>query len=329
MINGNSVIFQMGKESTYGTAGTATKQIKIGSESLKPVYNKIDEGLATGGRGAGLKATMGIGVEGSISTLMRPDLVYLLAGVLGEEATPVASAGGEGYKHVMTAIEASETKHLPAWTCYVDRKVGKFGYTGCKINRLALSAASGDYLKCDVDFVGKDEQTGVTMSTITGQPSQLRAFKFAQGKVYKVEEEERTPIADVDSIQLEINNNCDYQIQTTDTGDNYKEAEVGTREISLSLSAIYASGAEGLRASYYKSDATFAVDLEFVSDEMIDDEEPYKLTIKLPCCQMSDADANMGGVETLKQNMTMNVADNLSDELIIVEAVNADEAKYI
>lgn len=53
MINGNSVTFQLGKESTYGTAVSATEQIKISSESLKPVYNKVEEGVATGGRGAG------------------------------------------------------------------------------------------------------------------------------------------------------------------------------------------------------------------------------------------------------------------------------------
>lgn len=329
MINGNSVVFQIGKETTYGTAATATHQIKIGSESLKPAYNKIDEGLATGGRGEGLKATMGIGVNGSISTLMRPDLVLLLAGVLGEEAAVVASAEGEGYTHKFTAIASAENKHLPAWTCYIDRKIDKFAYTGCKINRVALTANAGDYLKCDVDFVGRDEATGATMGTISGQPSSLKAYKFAQGKVYKVASNVRTEIADIDSVNLEINNNCDAQVQTTSTGDYYKEAEVGVRSITLGLSAIYASGTEALRKDFYKSDATLAVDLEFISDEMIDTEEPYSLTIKLPCCQMLDSDANMSGLDTLKQNMSLSVVDNLSDELIEVIAVNADDAKYI
>lgn len=330
MINGNSVVFQIGKESTYGTVADPTNQLKISSESLKPVYNKIDEGLATGGRGAGLKATMGIGVEGSISTLMRPDTVYLLAGVLGAEATPTATTGGEGYVHKFTAIEAAENKHLPSWTCYVDRKVGQFSYSGCKINRLSLAASAGDYLKCDVDFVGQNEASGATMGDAEDAPvSTKKAYKFAQGKVYSGTGSSRVAIADIDSISLEINNNCDYQIQTTDTGDNYKEAEVGTREISLSLSAIYASGSEALRNSYYKSDATLAVEIEFISDEVLDADENYSLKITLPCCQMSDADANMGGLETLKQNMTLNVVDSLTEELIEVEAVTVDSAKYI
>lgn len=326
MINGNSVRFQLGLESTYGTAVSPTKQLKIGSESLKPVYNKIDEGLATGGRGSGLKATMGIGVEGAFSTLMRPDLAYLIAGVLGEEATPVQST--EGYEHVFTAIEADETKHLPAWTMYVDRKVGAFKYTGCKINSLSLSAAAGDYLKCDVNVVGKDEEAASMSSSLT--PSSLRAFKFAQGKVYmKQGDNSYAEVADVTSMGLDINNNCDYQTQTTDTGSYYKEAEVGTREIGCTLETIYTAGSEELRANLYKSDAQFSVKLEFISDEMISSDEPYSMTIELPCCQMSDATANMGGLDTLKQTMSLNVADNLEDELIKVTVVNGDSSAYI
>lgn len=320
MINGNSVIAQLGKEGSYGVGATATKQFKISSESLKPVYNKIDEGLATGGRGMGLKATMGIGLEGSMSTLFRPDMGYLLAGVLGRDAV---TDSGDGKLHTMTCIESSETAHLPSWSFYIDRKVEQFRYTGCKINSLTLSASAGDYLKCDFDVVGKAEEENATLGTLT--PSVLRAFKFAQAKMYKIVDDEETAIADIDSISLAISNNCDSQIQTTDTGDYYKEPEVGTRDIQLTASAIYSSGTEEFRKDFYKSDATVGVKLEFISDEKIGDDN-YKLTITLPCCQMSDADANMGGLETLKQNMTLNVVDNLVDELIKVELLNNDSA---
>ena len=55
ILNGNSLILQLGKEDTYGTAATPTNQVRVSSESLKPVYNKVDEGLLTGGRGASRK----------------------------------------------------------------------------------------------------------------------------------------------------------------------------------------------------------------------------------------------------------------------------------
>lgn len=321
MINGNSVIAQLGKETTYGTGVSATKQMKISSESLKAVYNKIDEGLATGGRGMGLKATMGIGVEGSESTLFRPDMGYLLAGVLGVEDV---EESGDGKLHTITAIESSETAHLPSWTMYVDRKVGKFKYTGCKINALTLSASAGDYLKCDFDVVGKEETDNATLNTSL-TPSSLKAFKFAQAKMYKIVDSVETAIADIESISLAINNNCDAQVQTTETGDYYKEPEVGTRDIQLTCSAIYSAGTESFRKAFYKSDATCGVKIEFISDEKVGT-DPYKLTITLPCVQMSDADANMSGLDTLKQNMTLNVVDNLTDELIKVELFNNDVA---
>lgn len=319
MINGNSVVFQLGKETTYGNAGTASEQVKISSESFKEVYNKIDEGLATGGRGAGLLATMGIGVEGSIATLFRPDMGYLLKGALGVEAV---TASTEGKKHTFTAIGNSETDHLPSWTCYVDRKVKKFAYVGCKVNTLSLSAEAGNYLSCEVSFNGKKENVGVTMTSIT--PSGLRAFKFAQGKAYVGDGE----IADITSMSLEINNNLDAQKQTSSTGSFYKEPEVGIREITSNLSMIYSLAAETIREQLYKSDNTFSLKLEFVSDEMIDEEEPYKMTITLPCCQMSDATANMSGMDTLPMDVSVSVADNLSDELITVELINADTTAY-
>lgn len=328
MINGNSVIFQTGKETTYGTSVTATKQDKISSESFKPVYNKVDEGLATGGRGAGLKATMGIGVEGGFSTLMRPDMAYWLKYALGVEDV---DAGTEGYVHTFTAIESSESAHLPSFTAYVDRKVGKFKYTGCKVNSLTLSAAAGDYLKLDANINGKKEETAVSLASLT--PSALRAFKFAQGKVYKgtynsTDGFEGTELADITSVNLEINNNLDAQVQTTATGDYYKEAEVGTREITMSAEMIYTADAETVRSALYKSDDTCAVKLEFISNEMITSEEPYRLTIILPCVQCSDATANMGGLDTLKMSATFNVVDSLSEELIIAEVNNADSGEY-
>lgn len=316
MINGNSVIAQIGEETTYGTGVTPTKQFKISSESLKPVYNKIDEGLATGGRGSGLQATMGIGIEGAMSTLFRADMGYLLKGALGVETVAAAGDSEVAKKHTYTCIASGETNHLPSFSAVVDRKVGKFRYTGLKFNNLTLSASSGDYLKCDFDLVGKNEETNATVPALT--PSTLKAFKFAQGKVYSGD----TEIADVTSMSVSIANNLDYQTQTTATGDYYKEPEVGTRNITCELEAIYGAGVEALRNTYYKSDATLSVKLEFISDEEADTDIPYSLTITLPCCQMSDATANMGGLDTLRQTMSLNVVDNLTDELIVAELIN-------
>ena len=330
MYNGNSTIFQWKAESTtnieYGdTAGAMAEQIKISSESIKPVYNKIDEGLATGGRGAGLKATMGIGVEGNFSTLVRPDMLKMFYGVLGQ-----VDGGTERYapyNYTFTCRDSNYSRQ-PFFSVGIKRGAFGFLYTGMKINSLTLSASAGDYLKADVSLVGREEKENWNPNPDL-TPSPYKAYKFAQGKVYEVktttdsegtETTENVEIYDITSMSLEINNNMDYQTQTTSTGDYYAEPDVGTREISLSLEAIYSENSENLRKNYYKTDNTLAVQLKFVSDEAGNNGSKYSLSIDLPCCQMSDADANVGGLETLKQNMTLNVVDNVKDELITITA---------
>ena len=328
MINGNSVILQMGKETVYGTTVTPDKQIKISSESFKPEYNKIDEGLATGGRGEGLVATMGKKASGGFSTLMRPDMGYLLRAVLG--VVNSEAGADEGYKHTFTAIGNGANDHLPSYTILVDRKVECSKYSA-KCDSLSLSASAGDYLKVDPSFVCFDEVDGASKNA-SAVVSALKAFKFAQAKAYTGSYDSETgtftgnAFADVTSINLNISNNLDADTQTTDTGINYKEPEVGVRSITADLEMLYAAGSESIRKSLFKTDATFGLKIEFVSDEMIDEEVPYKLTIIIPCCQMPDAGANMSGLDTLTQSVSVRAVDNLSDELIIVELYNGDES---
>lgn len=320
MINGNSVVLQLGEETTYGTVVTPDAQVKISSESYKPAYNKAEEGLATGGRGSGKVQTMGISVDGGFSTLLRPDMGNILKWLCGVSASPVAE--GDGYKHVFTAIGTGLNDSLPSFSTVIDRKAGVFAYTGCKVNSASFSAASGDYVKLDVTVNAKNEATGTLNTSAT--PSSLKAFRFAGGKV-KIN---NTSVADVTNIKLDYNNNLSTGVQTTETGNYYLEPECGTRQITASLELIYSASAETIRSQLYKTDDTFALVLEFTSDEEIATGENYKLTVAMPCCQCSDADANMGGLDTLSQNMTVNVVDNLSDELITFTLINDDSTQY-
>lgn len=319
MISGNSVYVAMKKESTWGTvaSGADVLGVKISSESLKQVFNKVNEGLATGSKGAGLMATMGKYVEGSISTLLRPDMGYLLAYALGDEDTV------SGGKHTIKAISPSGT--LPSNTICCNRNIGGYeNYSGCKINKLTLSATAGEYLKCDVDFAGKQEAHST--GSLTFIPSSLRAFKFAQGKVYF----DATEVADVKSVSIEYLNNLDYQTQTSSSGVYMVEPSQGIREINTNLEVVYSSDSETIRTNLYKTDSTFALKLEFVSDETYATDSPYKLTITIPCNQMSDATANMSSPsESLSQSMTINAVDNGTDELITVEIENGDAEKYL
>lgn len=328
MANGNALIVQLGKESTYGTLATPDRQIRVSSESLKPNFNKVEEGLLTGNKGKSATNIMGIKTEGSLSTLARPDDIGLfLACALGEEEEVVASTDTT-YTHTFIPLGTTEADVLPTMSAVINRVIDSFGYTGLAINTLSLSADAGDYVNLEASFVGRTEETGATTQTLT--PSPLKAFKFHQGKVYlkKPTETAAQELADVTSVSWEYNNNLDSDTQTTSTGLYYKQPEVGTREITTTLSCIYTSASEAYRNEFYKTDDTLAVVLEFTSDEEVESGYPYSLKITIPCNQVTEADANVSGAERLKENLTLAAVDNGSDELVTVELVNGYSTQY-
>jgi hypothetical protein len=329
MANGNALIVQLGKESTYGTHVTPTRQIRVSSESLKPNFNKVDEGLLTGNKGKSATNIMGIKVEGSLSTLARPDDIGLfLACALGEEEVEGVSGSDTVYKHTFTPVGNGENDNLPTMSAVLDRVVSTFGYSGLAIGSLSLSADAGDYVNLEASFVGKDEVSGTSKATLT--PSPLKAFKFHQGKVYikKPTDQSAVELADVTSVSWEYNNNLDSDTQTTSTGLYYKRPEVGTREMTTTLSCIYTSASEAYRNDFYKTDAQLGVVLEFTSDEEVDDGVPYSLKITIPCNQVTDADANVSGAERLMENMTLDAIDDGINELVTVELINGYSVQY-
>ena len=328
MANGNALVVQLGKEGTYGTLATPTRQIRVSSESMKPTYNKVDEGLLTGNKGKSASNIMGIKVEGSLSTLARPDdLGLFLKCALGEEAT-VSGSETTGYTHTFTPIGNGVNDNLPTMSAVIDRVIDVFGYNGLAVGSLSLSADAGDYVNLEASFVGKNETSGASKASLS--PSPLKAFKFHQGKVYlkKSSDIDAIELADVTSVSWEYNNNLDSDTQTTSTGLFYKRPEVGTREMTTTLSCIYTQESEAYRNNYYKTDAQLGVVLEFTSDEEISEGVPYSLKITIPCNQVSDADANVSGAERLMENMTLDAIDDGIHELVTVELVNGFESTY-
>lgn len=323
MINGNSLVVQFGKETSYGTVATPQRQIKLANESFKASYNRKDEGLLTGGKAGSKKEIMSLKSEGSVSTLARPDDVgmFLSAG-LGVEAE-VEELGGSAFKHTFTAIGTEETDSLPSLTAFVDRKVDVFSYNGLKIDSLSFSCSPEDYLKLDISFVGKQEGYKATIDDGL-HTSPLKAFKFKNGKV-KIGD---TVIADITSIKLDYQNALDSSIYTTGSGLYCIEPQAGTRAIKTDVEMLYTKESEGLRRKYYNADADVALELTFTSDDEVEDGVPYSLKFIIPCNQCPDATANFGSAETIKQTMSFEAVENGTDELITVELVNGFENKY-
>jgi hypothetical protein len=324
MISGNATILQAGKESAYGTAGTMTRQIKYGSESLGPALNKVQESVMTGRVGASPVNIMGIRAEGSISFLARPDdLGLFLKCALGVESVSTPAEATNAKKHTFTPIGNGLTDSLPSLTVNIDKKVSVFSYVGCKINSLSFSAAPEDYLSLDVEFAGKQELDNGALATSL-VPSPLKAFKFWQGKVYLGGVE----MADVTSINFSYNNNLESALQTTSTGLFYKEPQPNTREITASLEMLYSAAAETFRNTFFKTDDIVSLRLAFISDELAETGVPYSLTIHVPACQVSSCSNSVGDANSIKQSAELAGIDNGVDPVLTVDLVNLVTGAY-
>jgi hypothetical protein len=329
MISGNSVILQVGKESSYSTPGTMERQIRFASEGFAPVYNKTQEPVMTGGKGQGRFETMGIKTEGSSSFMARPDDVGLFLkyalGLETIESVEIDSTDTGAVKHTFTPIGNGLNDSIGSLTFQLDKKTTVFVYTGCKINSISLNAAPEDYLQVELDIVGKNELTDGTMNTSLS-PSPLKSFKFNQGKVYI----NNTEVAHITNIGFTYNNNFETDIQTTSTGLGYLEPQANTREISLDLEMIYDTAAETFRQSYLKTDDIFSVKLEFISDEEIVVGVPYSLTIDIPACQVTECSNAVGDANGIRQSVTAaGIEPNDSNtELLTIELVNGFDDEY-
>lgn len=328
-VSGNNLRVQVGAESTYGTVPAMTNQVKVFSESLAYNPAKKEEGLLTGMRSVGRSDTMSKSVEGDLSFLFRPDDGLFLALALGEEGavTPVAGTTGS-FTHTFDAVDSITP--LPHATLTIDRVVDQFAYTGLSVGSLAFTAAPEDYLKIDASFVGRDETSGTMNESISVSP--LKAFKFRQASV-KIG---GVAVADVTDIKFNYDNALTSNQQTTSTGEYFMKPEPGARAITADIEVVYSAAADTLRNSYFKTDDEVSLDIEFVSDEVLEvvgvgeeQETIYNsLRIYLPHTQITECSANIGSADLVKQTMKL-AAFESTNGLVDVELVNSRETKYL
>ena len=317
MVNGNSVNVQFGTETTFGTAATPTVRDEVTSESFSYTPNKSAEGLLTGGIGGGKVETMAIEAGGTLATLAKPtNTGYYLKHAFGVE--DVEQVGeSDKYTHTFTPVGNGENDFLPAVTFVIDRKAACLAYTGQTATRISFSAAPGDRLTIETEYVGYNEATG-TIQMLTAVSKSEGSFKFHQAGVYM----DDTKVADVTNIQFEYNNNCDNSVQTTDTGLYHKRPQPGTRECTATLEAVYTSTIEAVRTGKFKTDAVVELVVEF------EDADGNSLTFTLPEAQITEmANPTATGAETLSQSMTVTAIDNATAFAEVV-LVNEKSTEY-
>ena len=331
MITGNSLKVYMGLEKpqdAYGTKIAAyTHRIKVSSEGLQAKYNKKDEGLLTGGIATGKVATMSRKVEGSLSTLLRPDdaglLFYLLC---GKETTvmPPATPPIQSLTHTFVPIGNDLTDSLPSCTVGIDRTAEKDNYTGCKLDSASFSAQQEDYVKLDLSFVGAREIIKDLENVDTLKPSAQTAFKFLGGE-FKIQ---NTHVADVTSIKFDYNNSLDANTMTTDSGEYFLEPECGARDIKIEIEVLYSKESAKIKKDRYANDDEFSVSLHFESSEKAKDGAAFKVDIEIPAAQLTELTHNVGGSDKVVQKMSMKAVENFEDPLISVKVHNNVITKY-
>jgi hypothetical protein len=315
MITGNSATLQIGRESVWGTIIVPTNKINFSSADFKEVRSKKDNGLLTGKIIASGKETMSIKTSGTLSTLAKPEGVGLfLAGALGRESVAADAESGK-YLHSFLPVGNAESDFLPSFTVVVDKKGGIYAYPGLVIDTLALSAAAEDYLKLDVTFAGKSEETGTLATGLS--PEVTKAFKFRGGKAYLSDSE----IADCTSLKFELKNNLTSD-QTTSTGEYFSQPQQATREITSDIEIVYSTETEALRGNWWKTDNTFSFKLNF------EDDDGNTLTLTIPTGQVTTCDPPaMSGKDTLKQSISIQAVASDNDA-VLVELLNGRETTY-
>lgn len=320
-MNGNKLIVQYGLESTYGTLGTATKQIQVASEAFKLNLDKKDEGLLTGSKIGGKVRTMARSADGGLSTLARPDDIGLfLAVAMGSEGTASLVDGSTGaYERDFTLTDSTLLPSL-FFKVLRDTNIVK-GYTGITFDGLSFNAQAADYLKVDFTLKGKDEANTTLEAGLSNSP--LSPFKFASSlvKVGGVDLE-------VVSTKFDYKANIDASTHSNKSGIYYKQPEIGKIDLTSEFEVIYDSVSNGIRDNYWLTDNTCSVEITFVSGEEVETGFPYSLKFVLPANQVTEASVNISGADRVKFPLKLKAVEN-GVEPITVTLVNGFAGQYL
>ena len=320
IILGTGSKLQIGKETNWGSKATAAHNIGYTSESMKFIPNYKQEDTLVGAKTTGKMDIFGRKVEGDINLIVHPDNIgWLLWEHFGAEGN--ATASGSAYTHAFTHVAASSAASLPNFTMVIDRVVSAYCFTSCKSASMKLSAKVNDYLRATFTLRGYGE-TASTMVTLSD--SATKGLKFSQGAVQIA----GSAYAEVTSFDLTDNNNLENDFYTMNGLSYMSEIECGARETTAALEVLYSTTTEGTRSSYFLTGTVCSVIITFTSDEMVAGADPYKLTITLPNCYITDASPMVAGPDRIRQTLSITASEQSGAEAITVTLQDARNAKY-
>jgi hypothetical protein len=322
IVTGQGSSLQIGQETAWGTKIAPTTAINFLNESLKLVVERKEEDTLVGGVTSRAQDIMKRSVEGDFGLIMKPGNTGLLfAMALGVEASPVESPTGV-YEHSFTPIHAGISESLPSFSAIVDRHVAVKAYTGLKVGSLKLEAKAGDYLRATVSCKGKDEEAGTKNASLK-IPS-AKAYRFAGGSCTF----DSIEFGDVTGVTVDYSNELDEGEQTLASGYNGTENEPQARKITISIETAYNSASETVREGKFKTEATVAVKLRFVSPDEIVIGTKHAIEIELPLVAITECSPAVSGKEKLKLSIAGTALESDTAEAIIITLIDDKNAKY-
>ena len=290
-ITGSGTTIQFGKESGFAISANPTTLINHTNEGISVSVSKGDEGSLLVSKTPSSRDLLSIGVDGSISFILRPEFAGLLFNLaLGGNDNCSQIDESEWYKHNFCLCDVNQ--NLPSTTIVIDRKAVVKKYPGCTISSFSLTCAAGDFVKGSIDIKGVREETG---SLNTSLPN----FSIPSYKCISATFSVGGSIFDISSASLKIDNALEESPKTYSSGLYSGQPQHGKRSVTLDFEIPYSSAIEDFKLNYLTTENNTEVVLTFASS--ISD---YKIEVIIPNLSINDVSANIGGTGILTASIT-------------------------
>lgn len=314
---GSGSVARAGLQTAFGSAVTPDTLINMTSESLSVSYEYTDEGNLLASKTANQRDLNSVTVEGSISSILRPEFADWLF-----EATLGSKTSGGDY------ILAAPNAELPSSTITIGRGDIFKKYADCTVRSLTLSADARDYVKADIDLVGVTEESITSSQAGAVSAFTLPSYRCTRARLMYDEAGQAIEITSSDWESCPLNGKIDAE-GVSITFDNGVEAAPATycsglyanqplhgkRAVTLEINLPYGQEFETFKSAYYASEAApnMALILGFTS---ADEEE--NITIYMPNVHITDASANVGGEGVISGSFSAEALSVGSAEPVVV-----------
>lgn len=300
----------VGRETTLGTAVTATSELCVLSSGLKATKpTKILEEICSS-RTYKSQIKMGKVVEGELEFYFRPRnlaCAYLMQNAFGGTITSATAtgetAGGSALTHTFEigAMDQSYTS-LTINTRKGDSSNGKvFEYTGCRVQSMSFSAELDEAIKSSVSLMGIDATVGATDLESTFSFETASALSFVDGRL------------SVEASFSSLTSSSFWHVQGFNlTLNNSLKGDEGSRRIGSDLLTVLPPGVQTYEFSAtVRFDTTTAFDamiantklaaeLEFLGDTLPTSVIREGLKLQMQHVRIDDAgDPELGGPDEL------------------------------